>query len=88
MQSRVGLQRLYQAILSYCLQHPGRPVDVRTLSIIIGETVQRVMEGCEYLVQDRRLTKVDTDDPNRPHFQVDAQTAARAWQALEAEGLL
>lgn len=79
-----GAPRTYCGILSYCLQHPGRPVDVRTLSTVIGESAQKVTQVCEALVQAGVLVKFGSDDAPRPFFQLREQEAERAQKALAA----
>jgi hypothetical protein len=71
-----GAPRTYCGILSYCLQHPGRPVDVRTLSTVIGESAQKVTQVCEALVQAGVLVKFGSDDAPRPFFQLGLAAAA------------
>lgn len=82
-----GSPRTYRAILSYCLQRPGKPVDVRTMSTVIGASAQQVQQACEVLVRAGVLVHLGPADAPRPLFQCMAEEIERAQRAL-AEGKL
>jgi hypothetical protein len=77
----------HRAVLSYYLATPGRPVDIRTVSAVIGEGTQAVEQACHDLVQVGVLAPIQSEDALWPLFQLVEQEVERAHMML-AEGMM
>jgi hypothetical protein len=72
----------HRAVLSYYLASPGTPVDIRTVSAVIGEGTQAVEQVCYDLVQAKVLEQVQSEDASWPLFQLAKQKVERARRLL------
>lgn len=80
----IVLSWTHRAVLSYCLERPGRPVDARTISAVIGEGLRAVEQACDEWVQEEVLEKLGPEDVPHARFQVAEHNARRA-RAILAE---
>jgi hypothetical protein len=74
-------------VLSYYLASRGKPVDVRTVGAIIGESTRVVEQACHDLVQARVLVPIPSEDAVWPLFQLAEQAIERARLILD-EGMM
>jgi len=72
----------HRAVLSYYLTSPGTPVDIRTVSAVIGEATQAVEQVCHALVQAGFLVQIQSEDDSWPLFQLVEQEVERARMLL------
>jgi hypothetical protein len=72
----------HRAVLSYYLTSPGTPVDIRTVSAVIGEATQVVEQVCHDLVKAGVLVQSQSKDDSRPLFQLVEKEVERVRKLL------
>lgn len=72
----------HRAVLSYYLTSPGTPVDIRTVSAVIGEATQVVEQVCHDLVKAGVLVQSQAENASWPLFQLEEKKVERARMLL------